>query len=81
MDMRYCLKGRKKSLIENIDVKTSRDIISGARYNYHPAATIYSGFPSYPLTTTYYAYVAFKRLLLETHSYLVSSLVPRQQLP
>jgi len=63
-------------MIESIDVKTSRHIVSGARFNYHLAATIYLGFLSSILITTYYIYVAFHRLLLTTYSYIVFFLVP-----
>ena len=66
--MRYCLKGRKKGMTRGIDVKTSRGIIFGARFDYHTAATIYSGFLSSILITTRYAYVAFHKLSLATHS-------------
>ena len=46
---------------EGIDVKTSRDIISGARFDYHLAATIYSGLLFFIPIITHYAYVAFNR--------------------
>jgi len=63
-------------MIESLDVKTSRNIISGARSDYHLAATIYLGFLFFILITTHHAYVAFHKLLLAKHSYLVSSSLP-----
>jgi len=63
-------------MIESVDVKTSRHIISGATFDYHLAATIYSSFLSCILATTHHAYIAFHGLLPAPHSHLVSSSLP-----
>ena len=63
-------------MVENVDVNASMNLISDARFHHHLAATIYSGFPSSILIVSYHAYVAFHKLLLAKHSYLVSSSLP-----